>query len=302
MRDWADEPFVKVYTRDEADWIAMPLAAQSVALLLLRKMDRAGFLKLGRRGIEALPAILGKTSPEDVDFISAGIRYLLDVDGCVKLLPSGGLFWANYLDAQRAQASDRARKAAQRERSAAAAQLELLNGGNVTPGGHGGEVTPEVTLEVTQDGHARGHAGESRQKSRLDEIRRDETRSDEKDPSAAPSASGDQESPKKERKPSTQQAFASWFSEERAKVTQESEEPIKASELNAKAKAAIEELGLPGAKAAALNYLGDPGYPARCKPPYPIGLFFARFRRYKADPTLPAGTTPLLPDEDPYRV
>ena len=48
--DWSDERYVRVYTRDTPDWQCLSFLAQGLFCLILRKVDRAGVLPLGRSG------------------------------------------------------------------------------------------------------------------------------------------------------------------------------------------------------------------------------------------------------------
>lgn len=107
---WQDERYVRVYTRDTAEWVALSWQARAVFLELLRKVDRAGLLPIGRSGIRGLSGLVHIP----VDVLEPALAELLE-DGCVATT-DGGLVIPNYLHAQEAKASDRARKAAQRER------------------------------------------------------------------------------------------------------------------------------------------------------------------------------------------
>jgi len=112
---WEDERYVRVYTRDTTDWIALGWEAQSLFLLMLRKVDRAGVLELGRSGERGLAALVGMP----VDVVQRALPILL-ADGCVA---QGGtaLVMPNFIKAQEATQTDKARKQAQRERDRARA-------------------------------------------------------------------------------------------------------------------------------------------------------------------------------------
>lgn len=57
---WSDERYVRVYTRDSANWLSWPWRARALLPLLLRKVDRAGLLKLpSGRPVAALAAVVG---------------------------------------------------------------------------------------------------------------------------------------------------------------------------------------------------------------------------------------------------
>ena len=107
---WADEVYVKVYTRDTAEWLALGWEAQSLLLAILRKADRAGIVSLGRTGLRGIAGLTG--FPGEV--VSRALPLLLD-DGCIEETPDA-LVVRNFLAAQETPASDRARKQAQRAR------------------------------------------------------------------------------------------------------------------------------------------------------------------------------------------
>lgn len=113
--DWCDERYVRLYTRDTVDWQMWPWEARCVLPLLLRKVNRAGVLDLGRYGTKGLAVAL--LLPAEV--VEVGLAALLD-DGCV-VLTGSTLVIRNYLEAQEATQSDRARKREQRERARASA-------------------------------------------------------------------------------------------------------------------------------------------------------------------------------------
>jgi hypothetical protein len=114
---WEDERYVRVYTRDTADWLALSFDAQSLFMHLLRKVDRAGVLDLGRQGKRAVASTIGHMSLWDR--LSPALEELL-LDGCVRIEGST-LVIPNYLEAQESRASDKARKREERERARARA-------------------------------------------------------------------------------------------------------------------------------------------------------------------------------------
>lgn len=110
---WEDERYVRVYTRDTVDWLALSFDAQALFLLLLRKVDRAGLLDLGRAGKRGVAVAVGH--PRDWSRLEPALEELL-ADGCVRLTEDGGrLLVPNFLTAQEAKASDRARQQKSRE-------------------------------------------------------------------------------------------------------------------------------------------------------------------------------------------
>ena len=111
---WEDERYVRVYTRDTGDWLALSFRAQALFLMLLRKVDRIGELRLGRRGKGAIAALLGHPAED----LHAALEELL-ADGCVCLDEAGEtLFVPNFLKAQETPKTPAERKREQRERDA----------------------------------------------------------------------------------------------------------------------------------------------------------------------------------------
>ena len=113
---WPEERYVRVYTRDSGDWLSLSFEAQSVWLMVLRKLDRGGCIDLGRGGRRMLAAVLGHPAKQDV--VNQALDELL-ADGCVVLEfgdPSSRsvtrLVAPNFIDAQEwiASDADRARK------------------------------------------------------------------------------------------------------------------------------------------------------------------------------------------------
>lgn len=122
---WEDERYVRVYTRDTVDWQFLSFEAQGLFTLLLRKVDRAGILKLGRHHPgKAVAAAIGH--PSRWEAIQAGLDELV-ADRCV-VINDGVLVVRNFLEAQEAKQSDKARQAKARElaRDAAAAESVTL--------------------------------------------------------------------------------------------------------------------------------------------------------------------------------
>lgn len=117
--DWANERYVRVYTRDTAEQLCWPWEARAIWWLLIRKADRSGMLpvptKLGMRGVAALISM-------PVEVVEVGLAALLE-DGCVRAVPEGFLI-PNYIEAQETPASDAKRQRDLRERRRATATIE----------------------------------------------------------------------------------------------------------------------------------------------------------------------------------
>lgn len=111
--DWSDERWVKLYTRDTTDWLALSWQAQGLFVLILRKVNRAGVIDLGRAGKRGLAAHVGGASAW------ASLEPHLDellADGCVTF-DGIALRVPNFVTAQTSIQSDKARKRAERERA-----------------------------------------------------------------------------------------------------------------------------------------------------------------------------------------
>lgn len=117
--DWENERYIRLYTRDTVEWEMLPWKARALWPNLLRKVDRAGYLPLGKYGARGLAALVKLPFDECVE---EGLQGLLE-DGCVELLETEDgevLFVPNFVAAQEARKSARQRKEEQRERERAA--------------------------------------------------------------------------------------------------------------------------------------------------------------------------------------
>jgi hypothetical protein len=118
---WEDERYVRVYTRDTPDWLALGWEAQALFVLALRKVDRAGMLDLGKVGVRGLAALLGMP----VEVVERALPILL-ADGCAAI--SGSIVMIpNFIEAQETPQSDRQRKAESRAKARDRARLKSQN-------------------------------------------------------------------------------------------------------------------------------------------------------------------------------
>ena len=106
-----DEVYVKLYTRDTPTWVALSWQGRCCLTMILRKLDRAGVLELGKRGTKILPALIGL--PQDV--VDVGIKDLTEHD-VVILRTDGILVMPKFLEGQMARMSDKSRQRLSRER------------------------------------------------------------------------------------------------------------------------------------------------------------------------------------------
>lgn len=140
---WEDERYVRVYTRDTVDWQMLSFDAQALFLLLLRKVDRAGLLALGKHGKRGVAVAVGH--PREWERLGPALEELL-ADGCVRLTADGQcVLVPNFIAAQEATSSDKQRKAESRAKArevAAAVPILANESQNVT---HGHDPSAAVT-------------------------------------------------------------------------------------------------------------------------------------------------------------
>lgn len=107
--DYPNERFVKVYTRNDEDWLVLSWHAQSLLLHMVRAVDRAGVLET-RRGPAGVAALL--RGPLDV--VEPALTELIR-EGHVEAHELGYVI-PRHLEAQDASQSDRQRQRQHRER------------------------------------------------------------------------------------------------------------------------------------------------------------------------------------------
>lgn len=124
---WEDERYVRIYTRDTPDWLCLSFLAQGLFCLILRKVDRAGLLKLGKHGKRAVAIVVG--FPGDWSRLEPALEELL-ADGCVQIRGEY-LVVPNFIEAQEAPQSDAQRKRESRAKARdVAAAAAVLNPDN----------------------------------------------------------------------------------------------------------------------------------------------------------------------------
>jgi hypothetical protein len=125
--DFSRERYVRVYTRDTADWLALSWDAQALLLQLLRKVDRAGGLSLGRHGRKAIAIVLQQVAIWE-ERLAPALDELI-ADGCV-VIEGAALCFPNYVAAQESKADGALRTAEWRARkkAEAAALMAQLDG------------------------------------------------------------------------------------------------------------------------------------------------------------------------------
>lgn len=156
---WEDERYVRVYTRDTAEWLALGWEGQALAMMLLRKCDRAGIVHIGKAGVRGLAALVGVP----LEVVERTLPLLLE-DGMLQAT-SGGYVFPNFIAAQETRSSDAQRKRDQRERDRDQAVAGGAKGNKsgldiqatmsrqaVTPGGHHME-SPIASQPDVTSGH-----------------------------------------------------------------------------------------------------------------------------------------------------
>jgi len=130
--DWANERYVRLYVRVDADEQFWPWEASAIFPQVLRRADRAGLISLGKHDpVKVVSKLIG--FPPDV--VAAGLEALLD-DGC--LVHRGGyLIFRNYLEANEAQQTEAHRKRESRARRKDLALLEQLSDLRTPASGNG---------------------------------------------------------------------------------------------------------------------------------------------------------------------
>lgn len=120
--DWANERYVRLYTRDTADMVSVGWEGRAVLTELLRKVDRSGVLEHGGE-VELVPEML--RIPRDL-FLTGFARL---IKRNVITATDTAIVVRNFLEAQETPQSDASRKRTERERRRT---TEMSRG--VTPG------------------------------------------------------------------------------------------------------------------------------------------------------------------------
>ncbi len=112
--NYPDEPYVRLYTSETAEWTMMSYEARTVMLHLLKgRFDRAGILAVGKHDPARVVASLTRI-PEEV--AKKGIAELLD-NGTFERGPDC-IVWPKYIEAQTCSKSEKLRKREYREKLA----------------------------------------------------------------------------------------------------------------------------------------------------------------------------------------
>lgn len=168
---WEDEPWVKLYTRDHADWLEISGPARSVFYTLLRKVEPAGIIHLGKSGIRGIAKLI----EWPWELLEPYLQELI-ADGCLQV-SADRLTIKNFIEAQSARTSDVQRKRIQREK-ARAAQGDTASGPAAQPDPPRDSASQDVTA-----GHSAGDLVPARPPaSQIGTIRSEEIRGEERSP------------------------------------------------------------------------------------------------------------------------
>lgn len=152
---WEDERYVRFYTRDTPEWLALSWHARGLFGLILRAVDRAGVLAVGKLGTKGVAVAVHAPWAE----VEGPLAELLE-DGCVVWDEGRAAFLIpNYLEAQESKQSDAARQRASRERArakfggstAASKAAGAVMSRVVTNGSEPAQLTQPVTLVTNRD-------------------------------------------------------------------------------------------------------------------------------------------------------
>lgn len=137
--DWANERYVRVYTRDTTTWKLMDWRGRCVLQLLMRKVDRAGVLDVGHDGVLGLAAVLELP----IEIAEAGIAQLTAGRGGMPTVVDTGTAYVlpNFIEAQEAAQSDPQRKRESRARRRDVALAVSRNILQPSESGHDGHET-----------------------------------------------------------------------------------------------------------------------------------------------------------------
>lgn len=109
--DWANESYVRIYTRDTPDDLVLSWQAHAMWPLLVRKADRAGVIATNH-GIRGIAALIRWP----IDVVGPAFAELLDDGRIRECSEPHGYVLPNYVPAQETPSSDKQRKREERER------------------------------------------------------------------------------------------------------------------------------------------------------------------------------------------
>ena len=114
--DYANEVYVRLYTRDTTTWKRLRWQGQVMLMQLLRKVDRSGTLETD--GLAAWEAAALHTGMPD-EIAQVGVDAMLALSVLAEQPETGRLVFPNFIEAQETPKSDRLRQRESRDRRAA---------------------------------------------------------------------------------------------------------------------------------------------------------------------------------------
>lgn len=119
---WEDEPYIRFYKRNTPEWCLLSWQARGLFGLIMRELDRAGIIEVGKLGLKAVAVAVRAPWAE----IEGPLKELLE-DGCIVLREDLKIVVSpNFMEAQEAASSDKARQKASRERARDLARAKSL--------------------------------------------------------------------------------------------------------------------------------------------------------------------------------
>lgn len=125
--NFEDEPYVRLYVRDTKTWLRLGFEGQCVLMFLLRKLDKAGVLD----GMDDLDSDVALVTGVPETIVAVGMPRL--VRWGVLQLAGNRLIMPNYIQAQNAIRTDKARQRDMREKRLSQARLVTPRDALVTP-------------------------------------------------------------------------------------------------------------------------------------------------------------------------
>jgi hypothetical protein len=144
---WEDERYVRVYVRDTVTWKLLPWQAKCLLVVLMRKLDRAGVLDLGKtEPTKAVAAIV----EIPLEVVTTGLPAL--IDSSTLELSDHSIVMPNFIEAQECSMSDNQRKRESRARQRDLARAQSLISHETSR--HGDEMNRDRP-ETSQNRHTR---------------------------------------------------------------------------------------------------------------------------------------------------
>lgn len=243
--NWADEHYVKLFTRDTVTWRSWPWQARALFPLLMRAVDGAGMLNVGSRELGRSVALMVDL-PADVAL--PGVEALL-ADGTLELV-NGNLIIGKFLEAQESRKTNAQSKVEQREKAKAVARRSQVLG----------DTTQH--RQTAADGDRSGHPP-----AQLSSAQ----------PIEAVLANDASKPTRKPRKLSAAEDFFAWASARRLERTKNTDQAHTVAGINAVFGRALVDVGRSQLEARYLAYLDEPDGASK-EPPWPWRGFAARWQ------------------------